>query len=511
MLSDSELARRQGGQIITRDKGLRGRWEFSELTTSDGHRIDASFGCVIRALPEQVEKKMLEETFLAQGSSVHIADAVGHFRPALEESARRWIAGLSAEAALTAESKEAWLKLLADAANKVAFSCGLAIQPPLEGDLDSPTVRLAHEEQLRQSQQSERMKRASDLFRQFQEIRASAAELSPGQVLQRIGAADQAEMLRSLLMASAKNADPQPLWAVAGPYLVKISGAALDGVEIPAPQLIELPAAVGPLRSVQGAITDGSTVLLVGGRSGVLWVDPKAPQAAIAYIDPDVNSLLGFNAAIINGNMIWATHGEAGLVGWNIGQPSAPARLIRPAAAPVQPFSPRNLFQLDDERFSFTSGNQLMAAANDGQIAPMPIESGEILAVSGDAASVITIHEDGTIRRRNRKTLEIRDETRRCGKISAAGSLPWLASRRLLLASDEGPVYCIGMDDELVTQYVSPYRGLRQVAASPLIAAGINPDRQRLILWPTWDGRKPAADIHIASLARHRVADIEFA
>jgi hypothetical protein len=75
----------------------------------------------------------------------------------------------------------------------------------------------------------------------------------------------------------------------------------------------------------------------------------------------------------------------------------------------------------------------------------------------------------------------------------------------------EGPILCVGADDSLVTQYVGPHRGLRAVAAAADVVAAVNADRTRLVLWRSWDGRQPAAEVHIAAVARHRAADICFA
>src|SRR5439155_20771299 len=92
-------------------------------------------------------------------------------------------------------------------------------------------------------------------------------------------------------------------------------------------------------------------------------------------------------------------------------------------------------------------------------------------------------------------SLEARDAgERRCGAITAAGVLPWMGTSRLLLASEDGPICCVGGDDPLVTQYTSPHRGFRGVAASGATVAAISPDRQRLILWNSWDGRQVGAD-----------------
>jgi hypothetical protein len=67
------------------------------------------------------------------------------------------------------------------------------------------------------------------------------------------------------------------------------------------------------------------------------------------------------------------------------------------------------------------------------------------------------------------------------------------------------------LDDDVVTQYASSYTGLRLTAAAADRVAAVTPDRQRLVLWSSWDGRTPAAELHIAAIARHRIADLEFA
>ena len=95
-------------------------------------------------------------------------------------------------------------------------------------------------------------------------------------------------------------------------------------------------------------------------------------------------------------------------------------------------------------------------------------------------------------------------------RLRAAGGLPWLGGTRLLLATDQGPIECVGADDPLITQYCSPYRGFRFVTGSADLVAGVSPDRQRLVLWQSWDGRQPAAEVYLTALTRHRIADVEF-
>jgi hypothetical protein len=112
---------------------------------------------------------------------------------------------------------------------------------------------------------------------------------------------------------------------------------------------------------------------------------------------------------------------------------------------------------------------------------------------------------------RDRETLEATCRERRTGRVRAAAALPWLGEVRVLLAGDDGPVQCLGFDDQLVTQYSTVHRGLRLLVGSETQVAAVSPDRQKLIVWNSWDGRKPAAEVAVAAVARHRIADVAFA
>jgi hypothetical protein len=88
--------------------------------------------------------------------------------------------------------------------------------------------------------------------------------------------------------------------------------------------------------------------------------------------------------------------------------------------------------------------------------------------------------------------------------------MPWLGDVRLLLANDDGPVDCIGLDDALVSEYLSPYRGLKILTAAADLIAAVSPDRQRVIFWHSWDGQRPIGEVHVTGKVKHRVADVEF-
>jgi hypothetical protein len=315
---------------------------------------------------------------------------------------------------------------------------------------------------------------------------------------------DQADVFRAILAASAQTAERANLWAVAGPHLLRINTD-----ESPRAELIAVPGDLGPMRSVRAG---GDGGLLLGCRSGVMLVNPESPNNARRYCDPGVISQLGFNSAVLRDGSIWAAHGEAGLVRWDAGDPEKPRQSVRPASGPIAGFAPRHLVLAGSNRLIFSSGPQLFVIGEDGSPAALGTAAdADVIGIISRSGWIITAHDDGDVCCWSADDLKLHGRQHRAGCVAAAAALPWLGDARLLLATDEGPVVCVGMDDELITQYASAYRGMRMVAGAADRVAGVSADRQRLILWHAWDGRKPIADLYIYGQARHRVADIAFA
>jgi hypothetical protein len=526
-LRDNELARRQEGRLELRPQPLRVRWTFNELLTSDGHELRAAFTCSARALPDPTERRMLEEVLLGARYSITDEDLAAHFERALSaasaKSAEKHTAAEWSGDHVAGEMVEA-LRL---AAAPVAFGCGVELLPPFDVDVQSPTYQRQRLQAMQQSlaeQQTagriEHVQRSAELLRQFDSIRAAAPDLSPGRVLDQISPVDRGAVLQTLLLASAKQRRAEQLWAVAGPYLVRIETPAGTS---PHPQLIPLPPTLGPLRSVAMVEVDGQRRLAVGARSGFMLIDLNNPAEPELYADASVESPLGFNQVVHWGRKGFvASHGDRGIVQWESGKTDAPASAIRPGrfVAPepmitsesgsAHTAGPRNLRVLDDETLIFSAGGNLFST--DGQtVQPIPTDSNaEIVAILPDERQLVIVHEDGTIASLQPGSRSATCLARRASRIRAAGALPWLGTQRLLLAGADGAIQCLGVDDPLVTEYQSPHRSPRVLAGSSDLVAAVSADRQRLILWQTWDGRQPLTEVYLTGMTRHRVADIEF-
>jgi hypothetical protein len=304
---------------------------------------------------------------------------------------------------------------------------------------------------------------------------------------------------------------------------------------------LDLPTELGPLRSVQAAVfargagasptlygqqrvgKAATPQLLVGARSGVVFVDPDGLNEPTLYRDTTIQSDLGFNRVIVWGDRLWACHGEAGLVSWRLGDVDGPiARIPIPADAPeirssslssggkVHRASPRNLQPIDDEYAVYSLG-RIVKFLHGDTATDLPTEnSSEVIAIMPELTRLLVVRDDGSIDVLDRATRAFTSHTRGGGKIVASAALPWLGSVRLLLACDDGPIDCVGLDDSLVTRYTSNHRGLRVVTACPDQIAAISSDRQRLIIWRPWE-QSPAMEIHVTAQVRHRIADVEYA
>jgi hypothetical protein len=510
--AEAELARRTTDPKGTVRLALsatpaRLRWSFDDLIASDGHRLSVAFTASVAAVDEPAERQLLGEVFLTAGQVVVTGkDVIDHLSPSLRAAATTVAGRQPAADALTDGARAGWVDALKQAGDATAFSCGLELLAPLDVEVTSPTLQRERLEQMqrtaaerRSADQVGHFARAAELLKQWDALAASAPSVTPGKVLQQLAPGDRGAMLDTLMMASGGAAHPPALWAVAGPYLIRTDVS----VDNPVPQLIPLPTTAGPLRSVR--CEDGR--LLVGARNGLLVVDPDRPADAQAYLHPALASEHGFTAATLAGNVLRAVHRDGGVVTWTVGSPAAPASVLAPAALGGNPLHP---VRRPDGSCAFAVGNRVLKLDGAGHVTPVHTAPGAVVAVLAATDHLVIVSDDGTVTLLDAASLDKVADVRPAGRLAGAALLPWFNTYRLLLATAEGPVACVGMEDQLSTSFAGGPVGVRSVCASAARVAALPPDRQRIVVWNAWDGRRPAAELHVAAVARHRVADVAF-
>jgi hypothetical protein len=483
------VSRSPTGTFELRSNPLRIEWPLDGIVSSDSRTFAGQFSCMVRALESPVEQKMLRDSLLGSRSSLAISDVAGHFAEAIKTAALKESTNHDAEALFADTGRGNVQAAILSAAHAIAFVCGIELLPPFALHLDCPALR-------NEIEQSDRLRIAGELFAKFQSMRSAAPDLPAGQILSNLSPGDQPAMLRTLLVNQGEAREIAKLWAASGDVLYEIPN---DPSENPRTAKISR----DPLRSVSPG-SDGD--LLLGSRSGVCRFRENSEQPAVMFADPSMSSQTGFNAAVISSGRLWATHAEAGLIGWNIEQPQPPTVRIKESAVPA-----KNIALLPSGIIVFTSGPKLLTVATDGVLHPIgPDSQADIVALFVCNPSLIIVFADGRICACDLKTFRIQQQRNHPRKIGAAAILPWMDDFRILLAEEVGGIACLGLHDEVTTQYSSPHVGCRMLAASRTRIAAVSADRQRLILWNSWEGRYPAAEIHLGAIAKHRIADIAF-
>jgi hypothetical protein len=504
---DAEIARwdRESRRLELRRDPARMRVSIGDLPARDGHVIRCVFTCTIGAVDRPADRRMLEEAFPADQTSVGVDRVSAHFAPSLRTAASGVIAQRAGEDWLSPDHRPVLLDALRRAAEAVAFTSGLHVLGPMEVQTHSPTIERQRQEEMerrlteqRHAGQAEQLQRAAEMLRRFQALRQTAPELPAGRLLDQFSPADRPALLQTILMASADAAGQSPLMLVAGGSLLRILPE-----EGAAPHVTALPQTLGPLRSIRTAVINGQSRLLVGARAGVLVLDLGDIAGAIAYGASGIVSAMGFNSVVVSGGRLWASHSGAGIVAWDLDTPGQPVLRISDID------TARHLQQLDDRRLVFASGASLLTLDRDGTCTRAEAGASEIAGLHVADQTIMAVYRDGQVAIHDAESLERRSIGRRCGRISAAAALPWLGDQRLLLASEDGPVFCVGAFDTVTTQYTSPHRGLTAIAATAGYVAAISADRQRIVLWRSWESDTPS-ELHLGATARARIADLCF-
>ena len=488
----------------TGDLPCRISWAMEDLPTNDGHRLTVGFSCTVAIADGRAEQKLLEEVFKSRRQATPAA-INSHFLPSLRSVATEMAQGETTQTLLSAGARAGWIKAFQASANEVAFMCGLEVLAPFEVEVTSPTVQRERLEQMQRIAAERRsadrvghLARAAELLKQWESLKAAVPSITPGKLLEQVNPADRGMMLDTLLMAGASGASgiAQPdLWAVSGSYLVRVDVKS----DSPQPQLISLPTTAGPLRSVRA----DHSKLLIGARNGVLIVDPAKPDHAEVFCHPALASEHGFTFATQIGNHLWACHREGGLCGWSVADSSKPETVIAPSQLGGDPknLTSQGLFSVGSKLFKMTADHapQFVLDCQSPIVSILPNDS-----------QILLTTEKGDIHLLDAASLEKTAEMQTTGRLAGAALLPWLSASRLLLNRTDGPIDCIGLEDQLVTQFASGHTGMKSITGCIGKVAAMSSDRQRILLWNAWDGRKTAAEVYLTGITRHRIADLVF-
>lgn len=498
-LQPQEVACRNGAGWVHRAGPFRLRWVMEGISAQDGVAVAVELSAAIEVLPDAAELTLFGETFADNPvTEEHVRQ---YLQPPLRAAAGR-VAGESAAELLVSESGEASLaEPLRTAMETAAFGCGLRVHAPVivrvtSAEFDRRRRERAHRAQTEQLARDRlaAVRQSAVFLNEWHALHRQSPELSPAALLHRLTPTDQAAAVNDALASTEQH--PARFWAVAGRALVR-----LDWLDRPAdPIAIELPDTLGPLRCVRVA----GDRLLIGARQGV-WVLRSSDGSVVrCLVDPNQLGEHGFSDVVEVGPTLWATHREAGLVGWatDSDEPTIRVGIESLGGRPAVPHH-----WLRGGELGAAVDHQLLRINPSGVpkvrwTAPAPI-----VAVLGDQSSAHTVCANGNV-----ACFDVDGELRHVRPtlphVTGACRVPWLWSHRLLLRGSDGVLHCVGLEDDIVSQFASPMELGRSFSAAGGKVIAMTADRTSVVGWTIAQGRQVAHVWNVLSLTHARITDV---
>ncbi len=481
---------------------------------ADGHVVHCTFAARICALTSPTEQRMLAEAMLAQRNRVTIDDVRVHFQETLRSAAARTIATAPADQWMTPDAQQPssstpgeqtnattthLREALLSASRAVAFTSGVELLAPFDLTVDSPTLIQARIEARQQHTLERHARRRAEIMQAVLAAGDDPAALPPLPDI----ADEEAHLLHlaTLLDIQAMRHPRATLHAIAGRMLLSID---ITADEVAPPRQLALPDDVGAFRSINLVHHNNAKHVLLGGQRGLLLFHPHYPSEFVAYVHPAIQTQMGFNAAVRWRDHLWATHSELGLIGWSIHHPDAPAHAI---AINTLTAPPRHLTILNDHRLLFIAGTAIHTLADDATVTRIDDLPAPALAIDHRDGFVCILRADGALEQRNPRSLDLIHVQPPSPDTLQGAILHCLYHPLRLLARPTGEIHLRSDIPAAVRTYASGHRDLRLLRAAPAHIAALSADRTRVVIWSI-RAAQPMADLLLAAMAQHRIADI---
>lgn len=257
---------------------------------------------------------------------------------------------------------------------------------------------------------------------------------------------------------------------------------------------------------------DARLVLLIGAATGLyLWpIDQNAPETTFLVSDaPRVRG--GFNASVLIGDRLFATHSELGIHEWYVSEPnSGKARfgsMTRGAKAV------RDVEFFDGDLYCSIDDRIIRWPIDDSTDRPTCIYSGSgsiITALCPSSDGLFAGNSNGDILHWPSFSIEVPELIHR-GQKRAAESI-WLLSshgvRRLIFTDTSHRVQTRVLGDSFTCHYEAGGQTIRRVEVAPDLLVATTELRDRLLCWTPDKPGKPFASIPLASLTGRSIQDV---
>ena len=506
MANSAILATRRGGEVLIAEDPVRVDLAWPTLKSADGDEMSVRWTASVACVDSAADRALLSERFFAdEGSSTLAIGRVGiELARAIAASVGQIVEQSSSDELTRGSSQTEFSAKILAAARSAAFAGGLALLPPYEVSIRSPSRERASliaetEDRLATLAASDDA-RARSLADVAKAIAESAGDSQRArQILSTLRLSDPLDVLRATAIV-------EPSWSAATPSLWIAAGSKLGRLDmttlrLDASEAISIDPSLGPIRSVSATQIDGADFLLVGVRDGVHVVTNDESPRVTKSLRFATDSEFGFNAAcfVAGDRTIVATHSKAGIVAWPL------EGNVSPFAVAVE--GARSVITNSDE------SNDVAALIVNGGLTVFTREGGVVPFAGNLRLMSMNIggRDGATVRKLIREDLISAADVRFAKPVGVEDEIEVGGVPRAVRPLATGGL--VMMDAAGLTSLPIGPTSLvaRSVAARPGFVAAISVDRTRVAIIDLSQPEKVAAEIHVAATLGNRVADIEYA
>jgi hypothetical protein len=492
----------------------------------------------VRAAPQRADLAAFAQAVLGSGTEVtadHLREhCAAKVRAALDAFARAH----PAAALLIPATWEAFGAVLAEHFKPLGFASGLVLGPNPRVTFESPGYASARrkaevEEQRQRRQEAEGQLRAAEaearrkhlgelqeLLARLKQLRAENPALSMVDLVKMFDPGQRGLLYAGLGVEERPARRTEAVVVVAGDELIRLDPAELSR----AAQRWNLSSPAGPLRSVRLAGTKDERLFLVGARWGVHLVGLDGKVRRTCLLQGPFELRGGFNASVLLGGFLYATHSEVGLVRWPVEEgAAAPSDAGHELCLPDVTAGAKTVrgVQADDSgRLWFSVDRRVVGWTPDQDgpptLLPVPVMIEALLAADGQVYAGL---EDGRIVRWAMddaamepppKAAVPQMESVRGPTGSPVQSLGWVRGGgvpRLLIADGRSQIDLQVVGDSFVGAYRCEQK-LRWGFAAEDWIVGVNDRRDQVLLWRWNEPDQPAERVSIGQFCGRSVQDI---
>ena len=506
--------------LFVRDAELAIPVEVSDCRAAGGNRVNVACTIQLRWRRDADELAAARKTFMDFNALTEERFVQRVTEAGVPAALKRFVREHKADALVEGDQREAFAEFLREQLKRFLFDAGLSIERVARFECSSDTLK---EQQALRRETAKRVesikarqmveeaalaatqRRLGDLAGVMEKLAAAAQNenMQWHDLLPSLSPAERGKLLENLWRITPNRHTARSIIVVAGQECLWLDPGDPEKIT----RRIKLDDALGGLRSVE--FSPQRNALLVGAATGVWLLDADDGSVTGKFEVPGADRpRTGFNAAIVTGDNLIATHSQLGCWTWPLAQPSVGRALLQPESG--VPKTIRSVVATSD-------GRVLFAADDTIHVLDRELNPSAKLDTGGKTVTCIYVLDDslyvGTLdgfvlHDRLDDSHELFEVVHRAhDAIESIHARRWNDLVELVIPADAQGVLGIYGDEGVATPLLECRAPIRRAWACDDVVVGLSDHRDSLIVMNADMPQRTGREVHVARMTGRSIQD----